>query len=527
MDAGVVAVSETSPLEWRYTAEGGANLVLSYAGHAEPALVGQALRLRKRKRRPDAAQPIPDRVEARFGESVVHPLLGQDLCLHARIAHLTTKWLESVARMLHQQGARPAERELEDEIDPTAQSGVLVEDLIAGQGVLSIEIKPKWGFLPSPTHLSPATAPLKSTYCRTCLHRAYKQRGKEPAAVDCERGGYCPLDLYSRDQARMAHALRQLWTAWNSSAGEANNLRFFLNGQLVKPGQPETRMFEATLAACSTTSSQEDDNDDHTTPRKGFVSTLLPILLSSSVLPRLSALQAALDPLDIEGLADRIRLETGLDLYDNHEPAAEGGSGRLAPTAGNSKMRVGEGGGGEGQPTLQEWSEWLERWKAAHGGQEARLDDDDDNMAARTDLSPDDAMAPPSLQLRDLVLAYLLSATFKDCSVFIRLPWPPTPSATAAAEAALLQASRPARASASASSSVPVPLPSKPELELEHESESAAAAVVIKVIDLDPKPIARLAKYAKMDRDIVEHYRREIVAVAEREGSQLPKRCMV
>ena len=72
------------------------------------------------------------------------------------------------------------------------------------------------------------------------MHRAYKRhlkKGKGKANVEEEGRGYCPLDLYSQDAARVARAVRQLWTTWNASAGEANNLRFFLDGKLVKPGE--------------------------------------------------------------------------------------------------------------------------------------------------------------------------------------------------------------------------------------------------------------------------------------------------
>jgi inositol-pentakisphosphate 2-kinase len=138
-----VDVSTTSPSEWQYTQEGGANLVLSYRGGGAD-WTGYALRLRKRARERSTPNTTPEsRVDPEdWGQSVVRPLLGGDqLYLQPRVARLDSQWLDQVSQMLHTQRARPREREQEDEIDPTARTAVLVKDLIAGQGVLSIELK--------------------------------------------------------------------------------------------------------------------------------------------------------------------------------------------------------------------------------------------------------------------------------------------------------------------------------------------------------------------------------------------------
>ncbi|KWU46339.1 hypothetical protein RHOSPDRAFT_31789 [Rhodotorula sp. JG-1b] len=484
MDQGqAVDVSTTSPCEWQYAQEGGANLVLSYRGGGAD-LTGYALRLRKRTR--ERSTPATSRrVDPEdWGQSVVRPLLGGDqLYLRPRVARLDPEWLEQVSQMLHSQRARPPEREQEDEIDPTARTAVLVKDLIAGQGILSIELKPKWGFLPSLTHLSSTTAPIKATYCRTCMHRAYKRHLKKgKGKADEEEGGrgYCPLDLYSQDAARVARAVRQLWTTWNASAGEANNLRFFLDGKLVKPGESSLNSKLASLAPVTT----DDDPCE-----EGLIATLVPILLSSPVLPRLAASQASLDPLDIEGLAQRILIETGLDLYAGEDGKDDGVE---------LEKQLG------GQPDVQEWREWLERW------QQQQQTEPPPDLASNPEQQHDDAGAEARrvpITLRDQVLAYLLSATFKDCSVFIRLsglatsPPPPPPKATTTT-------------SFSATAQ-----PHQPQRHAEDDDEPLATTtaalspleVEIKVIDLDPKPLARLGRYARMDRDLVEHWRRNVV----------------
>lgn len=137
-------LSSTSPRDWRYTAEGGANLVLSFVGPLSSPFTGHILRLRKRK---IGAAPrgvdevVPSEVEVDFGERVVAPLLGRNSVVDMHKVELERPWLEGLVRRLRDDGSRPAGREAEDEVDLDAPVGVLAEDLIAGEGVASVEIK--------------------------------------------------------------------------------------------------------------------------------------------------------------------------------------------------------------------------------------------------------------------------------------------------------------------------------------------------------------------------------------------------
>ena len=46
---------------------------------------------------------------------------------------------------------------------------------------LAVELKPKWGFLPSSPFLAPRTAAAKRSVCRFCMHQLYKRtRGDSP-----------------------------------------------------------------------------------------------------------------------------------------------------------------------------------------------------------------------------------------------------------------------------------------------------------------------------------------------------------
>lgn len=144
--------------------------------------------------------------------------------------------------------------------------------------------------------------------------------------------------------------------------------------------------------------------------REKFVSILLPILLSHRVLSTLSNIQRSFDPLDIEGLS---KLCTGSSTseYPN----------KPLPLPTSLK-----------DPTLKEWRSFLDKIKDTR-----------------------DHTNPDKCHERHYLLAYLLSATFKDCSIIIR----------------------------------------------PHGDEPAGAGVTI--IDLDAKSLERLRRWEALDREVL------------------------
>ncbi|GAA5829716.1 hypothetical protein JCM11251_000258 [Rhodosporidiobolus azoricus] len=479
-------LSTTSPLDWRYTAEGGANLVLSFAGAISSSYTGRALRLRKRKKRAtrgEEGEAIPSEVGIEFGAAVVEPLLGGDQLPAMEIVPLELAWLDALVQRLKEEKARPPEREEEDEVDQEVKQAVVGEDLISGKGVLAVEIKPKWGFLPSPTHLSEMTLPIKRQYCRFCMHRYHKRASSVPpasggtdldAALVEHENGYCPLDLYSRDGRRVRRALDCLYDGWARLEGESNNFRVFLDGKKLSLQDISAKAsLQAALSSFSNvpeaSSSDPSSTPSPTSAARGLLnSTLLPILLASPLLATLSRLQATLDCLDIEGIAKILKddEDTNVDI--------------TCPDVDLSPL-------GE-QPTLEEWSSWL-----------------NDHFHLLPKPPPSGPGDPPSAPFgpeprtalksalcvehpRAAVLAFLLSATFKDCSLIIRIPLPPSSSPTLAATS---------------------PLSMKP---------------TVKAIDLDPKPISRLGKYWRMDREIVRGWAEMLEGLSKEERGKV-RRC--
>ncbi|KAG5634090.1 hypothetical protein H0H81_003448 [Sphagnurus paluster] len=242
-------------------------------------------------------------------------------------------------------------------------------------------------------------------------------------------------NLYSGDELRVRKAVNDLWGAWADSNGMVNNLKIFVQGKTITPDQAHLIM-----AVLGTESGMDGI-------REGFVSALLPTLLNTSVLHTLSNLQRTLDVLDIEGLSQLWRqAETSNPLY-----RAKFGSSLEQTSSGNTSIPtpclpfgVSSDSIAFKEPTIDDWTEFLDIYTA-------------DTQIDHTNPTPEN--------LRYYLLAYLLSATFKDCSIIVRLD--------RLRHTATAQGIQPGQ---------------------------------INVIDLDLKNIERLRKWEKIDQEIVNTY---------------------
>jgi inositol-pentakisphosphate 2-kinase len=158
---------------------------------------------------------------------------------------------------------------------------------------------------------------------------------------------------------------------------------------------------------------------------------LVPTLLASPVLSKLANLQSSLDPLDIEGLANIVSTSLDLDISD---PSAD--LTRLGP-----------------QPSLEEWKTFLSNYSSSS-----------DTTAER--------------DVRHKILSYLLSATFKDCSIIVSYSTDP---------------------------------------------ETNEVEAKVRAIDLDPKPIGKSGKWLELDKEIVECWGEMVEGLGEEERANLRK----
>ncbi|KAK4686099.1 hypothetical protein P7C73_g4040, partial [Tremellales sp. Uapishka_1] len=343
---------DTDPAEWKFVNEGGAHIVCGYRGLSAD-YIGKILRIRKPKKGSDTPPASPTsewtELELEWRDQLLPKLVPEDLLVSAKDVVLGHDW---VSKLLTATDENRTEARKEAGGVEGATKALLMEDLTwkSGEGttVLAVEIKPKWGFLPSDKWMTPAeSVPIKTQHCRFCLHQHLKNPG---SAVD-----YCPLDLYSGDEDKMRKSMRDLWGGWTASGGKGNNWRVSVDGKEVSPS--ELNLIPAL-------------EGDHVA---STIDLILPLLLSSQVLSILKTLQSSLDPTDISDLVARFKITHPEDELSARELVPEPTAVELVEFV-DLYLRDKTGGSREG-----EWS------------------------------------------LRQRLIAYSLSAIFKDCSIFIKV----------------------------------------------------------------------------------------------------------
>ncbi|CAA7271604.1 unnamed protein product [Cyclocybe aegerita] len=432
-------ILHTSPNDWKYVSEGGATIVFSYKGPPNPDFDGTVLRLRKsivpangakRVAHASFAQEEPDDPTIEYQAKCMEKLIPPEHLPRLETVFLNKEWLRKLSDL--KDALRPEGRRAKDEIDLNRKKGVLATDLVGGNWV-AVEIKPKWAFLPSPTHLSTETKSVKTQTCRFCMHSHLRSQEGEKVVTD-----YCPLDLFSGQKSRVLNAINSLWNAWLASEATVNNLKIFSRGKFLRPSEAHAMLADNT--------SKETQLD---TIRDTFAAALVRYLLQTPVLSILSRLQRNLDVLDIEGLSKLWKFtESSAPLYRTtfasfFEQTSDSPSSAPPSTPlGVSSLFL-----NAPEPSIPDWIDFLDKYLSSD----------------RPEL---DHNNPSPKYLHYYLLAYLLSATFKDCSIIIRMD--------------MLEPG------------------TEPTADIRPES--------VTVIDLDPKSMDKLRGWEKLDNDIVRTY---------------------
>jgi inositol-pentakisphosphate 2-kinase len=181
--------------------------------------------------------------------------------------------------------------------------------------------------------------------------------------------------------------------------------------------------------------------------RDAFTSALVRTLLKAPVLGTLSRLQRTLDVLDIEGLSKLWRMtERAAPLYrttfETFFAQPDGTSPPPTTPLGVSSLFL-----SSPEPAIPDWVDFLGTYLSP--------------FSSQLDYSN-----PKPENLRYYLLAYLLSATFKDCSIIVRLDF----------------------------------------LRPGVESKIEVKPNTVTVIDLDPKSMDKLRGWEKLDKEIAGAY---------------------
>ncbi|KAL0360648.1 UNVERIFIED_CONTAM: Inositol-pentakisphosphate 2-kinase [Sesamum radiatum] len=291
-------------VEWIYRGEGAANLVLAYCGSA-PKFVGKVLRIQKvpangsecenghsaltklecilwGKFEGIVSAPTRETAEQLYVQKVMCPLLGSehvDAGIHVLVSR---EFLEAVEKKVL--GQRPSWRVDAAKVNPLCDSVLLIADhskfphgIFKEDFCVSVEIKPKGGFLPVSEFIAEENA-VKKKIPRFKMHQLLKlHQGKIR-----KLSKYDPLDMFSGSKDR-------------------NNFRVFLNGSLAFGG-----MDGSADSASYTLDQAFLDGLKHIIVAKDgmhikyFLELVAETIFKSGLLDRLLEVQK-LDAIDIEG----------------------------------------------------------------------------------------------------------------------------------------------------------------------------------------------------------------------------------
>ncbi|XP_057965131.1 inositol-pentakisphosphate 2-kinase-like [Malania oleifera] len=317
MEAGEVVLDQNDAAHWIYRGEGAVNLVFAYTG-SSPLFAGKVLRIQKVPRKKSqcasntsvlsvyecrlwkdandiVSSPTKDIAGQLYVQNVMSPLLGSKHVDSGMRVRVSRDFLESVEKNVLSQ--RPTWRVDAAKINTLCDSALLMSDhsvfcqgTVKGEPSISIEIKPKCGFLPFSRFIAEGND-IKRSVSRFRMHQLLKLHHKEISQIS----EYDPLDLFSGSKDRIYKAIMALFTT------PQNNLRVFLNGSLAfggLGGGSDSTYFVNSEALESALMHAIRAEDGLRTMR--FIELVAETVFKSKVLDLLLKVQK-LDNFDIEG----------------------------------------------------------------------------------------------------------------------------------------------------------------------------------------------------------------------------------
>ncbi|KAF9577670.1 Inositol-pentakisphosphate 2-kinase, partial [Lunasporangiospora selenospora] len=370
---------------------------------------------------------------------------------------------------------RPDHRQHKD-IDCSQRMGFLILDHtkfvrpLSNRRSICVEIKPKWGFLPTSAFIREEHA-IKRRKCRFCMY----QYSKIHLGIEDDKSEYCPIDLFSGEDPLVQGALDALVKT------PQNNLRVFVDGVSQQPVSAE--VVDQIIAGSTKSNSLGTDQKAATTTGRqvAFTDVLTHILVRSSLLKRLGRLQQGLDSLDVQ-VIHQFYQQVLLDSTN---------ASRLP------------------EPTLEEFQNTAQAFMERMDF-DAMMTEDRDifEMQLKSSLGfgPEDELEdiPRELEMH-FIREFLLSATLKDCSIMITIRKCGDEEAIATTEQ---------QENDKDESSFCLGVFSEATHKVKIGDEMFEYKIIC--VDLDPKKIKSVPMYLKKDKDIVDHY---LSTAGEREPS--------
>ncbi|XP_057423679.1 inositol-pentakisphosphate 2-kinase-like isoform X2 [Lotus japonicus] len=315
-----LTLTEEDAAFWVYRGEGAVNLVLAYTG-SSPSYIGKVIRIRKVPNNGSKSQGVRNSIALTpherliwkdvhelisfsdkeiagqlFVQHVMEPLLGAKYVDSGMHVLVTKEFLESVEKNIS--SLRPAWRVDAARVDTHCYFGLLMSDhsifAHGSQGSspsISVEIKPKCGFLPLSRFISEENA-VKKRITRFQMHQALKLHQGEIS----HQSVYNPLDLFSGSGERIYKGVKDLFTT------PQNNFRVFLDGSLILGGLGGgTKSTDAYTAKVLEDELKSVILADDGVRTETLFTLVTEALQRSGVLDQLLAVQK-LDNIDIEGV---------------------------------------------------------------------------------------------------------------------------------------------------------------------------------------------------------------------------------
>ncbi|RGB24285.1 inositol-pentakisphosphate 2-kinase [Rhizophagus diaphanus] len=427
---------------WKFKAEGNANITLSYVGE-NARYSATVLRLRKDNQLDTIIDP--QYFTYSYANFVMRPLIGDKYVGESILLEVQPEFLKALSKSVLK--IRSNKRTQKD-IDHNQKYAILTPDHTVFPSnispTLSVELKPKWAFLPSSPFIENF---VKFQSCRFCMHK-YLKRGPTD---DVTR--YCPLDLFSLEDKRIRKAIEALIDCPGS------NLKLFIQGLQIEIGKENwltslCEFFEIGYP-------ELDDKKQHYVIDMLIVLLIQVIMKEQYLFRRLKILQKTLDELDIEGI-NKLLITLRPKLSE---------------------------------PLLEEWKlivdEYMKRTTANNSNNENVLE----FMSTMENK-----------QIHQRIYEYLMSATLKDCSIifsFRRSDIRDFAEQKSHSSPIFQNKERLQQISLSETQS-----PISDSLNKYPYDNYLDRPYVYKVsvIDLDPKPLAKLPYYQELDAKIVENY---------------------